>query len=300
MTISTDFTASLLSLLFFVVAAYVCYVFMLQLEEHDDDPLGSGGQKKGRFKGKGIFLKLFGPLVVVLAEIVALVPLGKKREVLKAKLVAAGSPGGLSVDEYNAARIIGIVLALGAGVFIDGELDVTPMFTIILSLLGFLYPDIWLSGAVQKRRRRIFRDLPDTLDTLRLSVDAGLDLSSAMKVVVEKGRKGPLLHELEQVEREISLGRTRKEAFKNFSDRIGMAEVNSFVLALIQADQLGASVGPVLKVQADMARTKRWQVAEEIVNKMPMKMLGPLVLFIFPASFIVLFTPLLIQWMQSD
>lgn len=85
------------------------------------------------------------------------------------------------------------------------------------------------------------------LDILRLSTDAGLDLNSAMTVVVEKSRPGPLLDELEQVEREISLGRTRKEAFRNFADRLAMTEINAFVLALTQAEQLGASVGPVLK-----------------------------------------------------
>jgi tight adherence protein C len=78
-----------------------------------------------------------------------------------------------------------------------------------------------------------------------------------------------------------------------------MTEINAFVLALLQAEQLGASVGPVLKAQGEMARTRRWQLAEVLVNKMPMKMLGPLVVFIFPSSFIILFTPLLIQWFNS-
>jgi tight adherence protein C len=78
-----------------------------------------------------------------------------------------------------------------------------------------------------------------------------------------------------------------------------MTEINAFVLALIQADQLGASVGPILRVQADVSRTRRWQAAEVVVNKMPMKMLAPLIVFIFPASFIILFAPLLIQYMQS-
>jgi len=131
-------------------------------------------------------------------------------------------------------------------------------------------------------------------------VDAGLDLSSALRVVCEQGKKGPLLDEFEDVEREISLGRTRKEALRNFADRVAMTEINSFVVALIQADQLGASIGPILKIQGEIARTRRWQLAETLVNKMPMKMLGPLVVFIFPASFINLFTPLVIQWMQSD
>ena len=137
------------------------------------------------------------------------------------------------------------------------------------------------------------------LDTLRLAIDAGLDLSSAMKVVVEKGLRSPLIEELEDVEREMSLGRTRREALKSFADRVGMTEITALVLALVQADQLGASIGPILQVQADMSRQRRWQLAETLVNKMPLKMMAPLVILIFPASFIILFTPIVIQWLQS-
>ena len=91
----------------------------------------------------------------------------------------------------------------------------------------------------------------------------------------------------------------RQEALREFAERISMSEINAFVLALIQADQLGASIAPVLRAQSEMARKRRWQLAEELVNKLPMKMLGPLVVFIFPASFIILFTPLLIQYLQE-
>ena len=186
-----------------------------------------------------------------------------------------------------------------AGLFLDDGLGSFPFVTVLFFGLGIFYPDIWLSGFIQKRRRRIFRDLPDMLDMLRLAIEAGLDFGSAMKVVVEKGRKGPLLEELEKVERDMSLGRTRAESFRGFADRLQMTEINAFVLALIQADQLGASIAPILKVQSEVGRQRRWQVAEVIVNKLPMKMLGPLITFIFPASFIILFTPLAIQYMQS-
>jgi tight adherence protein C len=259
--------------------------------------LEAGGRRR---EFKHWFLRIFGGLIVQLGGLISALPLGESRERLRKKLIQSGSPGGLSVDEFHAARIVAIVLLFLCGSYMDIELDTSPLCGIGLGALGLVYPDIWLGGEIQKRRRRIFRDLPDMLDLLRLSVDAGMDLSSAMKIVVERGRKGPMLDELEKVEREMSLGRTRKESLRNFADRLMMPEINSFVLALIQADALGASIGPILKVQGEMARTRRWQQAEVLVNKMPMKMLGPLVLFIFPASFIVLFTPLIIQWMQSE
>lgn len=265
----------------------------------DDKVEGPGGIYRKRER-KGIFLKLFFPLIVSLGQVFAVLPLGATREKLKIRLIQAGSPGGLSADEYYATRMISLVLIGLAGWYFDSELKTQPIFMLVGVLLGWFYPDIWLKGRIELRQRQIFRDLPDLLDTLRLAVDAGLDLGSAMKVVVEKGKKGALLEELELVEREMTLGRTRKEAFKNFADRISMTEINAFVLALMQADQLGASVGPILRVQSQVARTRRWQLAEALVNKMPMKMLGPLVVFIFPASFIILFTPLVIQWMQSE
>jgi len=282
----------------FAFAIILFFVFG-QSEEDILEADTAGTQRVMKMKRKSLFLKIFGGIIAAFGKIIATLPLAHAREKTLKKLQQAGFPGGLNVDEFYASRIVGVVLAFFAGMYIDSELDVSPMFAIVLGFLGLLYPNIWLNGVIQKRRRRIFRDLPDTLDILRLATDAGLDLNSAMKVVIERGREGPLLNELDLVEREIALGRTRREAFRNFADRIAMTEINAFVLALLQAEQLGASVGPVLKAQGEMARTRRWQLAEVLVNKMPMKMLGPLVVFIFPSSFIILFTPLLIQWFNS-
>ena len=284
-----------------VLFAFSIILFFYFFQEEEESLLldAAGTQRIQKMKKKSLFLKFFGGIIAALGKVIATMPLGSSREKAQKKLQQAGFPGGLSVDEFFASRIVGVVLAVLAGIYIDSELAVSPMFMLVLGFLGLLYPNIWVSGVIQKRRRRIFRDLPDTLDILRLATDAGLDLNSAMKVVIERGREGPLLQELDQVEREIALGRTRREAFRNFADRIAMTEINAFVLALLQAEQLGASVGPVLKAQGEMARTRRWQLAEVLVNKMPMKMLGPLVVFIFPSSFIILFTPLLIQWFNQ-
>lgn len=244
-------------------------------------------------------LSILLPLIKFFGNIMSSLPLSKSREKLKIKLLQAGSPGGLTPDEFMGARFVSAIIGAAVGFFVDDTIDFFPIITGGLALLGYVYPDIYVNGLVQKRRRRVFRDMPDLLDTLRLAVDAGLDLGSALGVCVEKGRRGPLLDELEKVERDIRLGRTRKEAFRAFADRLQMTEINAFVIALVQADQLGASVGPILKIQAEVARTRRWQAAEVLVNKMPMKMLAPLVALIFPASFIILFTPLIIQYLQS-
>ncbi len=296
MELPVTFPAWLLSLL---LGSVVMVVILLAFPDPNAIDDGSDPRLAARKESKSILFKIFLPLIVLIAQFIALLPLGSRRQKTELKLTQAGRPGGLTADEYDASRVLAIFFAVLAGMFFDSELDLTPICTLALGALGFMYPDIWLKDAIANRRRQIFRDLPDILDTLRLAVDAGFDLSSALAVVVERGRRGPLLDELELVAREVSLGRTRQQAFKNFADRIAMAEINAFVVAINQADQLGASIGPVLKAQSEMSRTRRWQLAEALVNKIPMKMLAPLIIFIFPSSFIILFTPLLIQWMQS-
>ena len=247
-----------------------------------------------------ILLRLFGGTIRALGELFSLLPIENARRKTETRLLQAGTPGGFSADQYFGTRVIAAVVATLIGMYFDFEFGFSLAFTILFFILGSVYPDIWLSGVVEKRQRRIFRDLPDALDTLRLAVDAGLDLGSALHVVVAQGRQGPLVSELKLVDREMAVGVTRRDALSNMATRIGMTDINAFVIALNQADQLGASIGPLLKVQAETARTRRWQLAETLVNKMPMKMLGPLVLLVFPSSFIILFTPLIIQYMQAN
>lgn len=299
MTINVDSIAWLSSLVIALSAFYLMWVLSSGTEEIS---VGSDASVlvKARFTNKHWFLRLFGSLIVALAVPISALPLAKKREQLRIRLIQAGEPGGLSADEFWAARIIALVFFMLAGMYFDFDLGSTPFITTVLAFLGFFYPNIWLTGYIAKRRRKVFRELPDLLDLLRLAVEAGLDFGSALKVVVERSRSGPLLEELDKVERDMALGRTRQQALRDFAERVAMSEINSFVLALIQADQLGASIGTVLKVQSDMARKRRWQLAETMVNKLPMKLLGPLVVFIFPASFIILFTPLVIRYMQGE
>ena len=292
----TELLSFLLALLSGLTAAYGVFAFWPDQSAVDIE-LGVNARSVGR---EGVLWRVFDVPIATISTVISTFPLGNYRERLGKMLVQGGLLGKLSVDEFLATSVIGGLIGLFVGVFFDVELSMSPIFLFLFTILGIFYPRIWLDGAIKKRRRRIFRDLPDTLDILRLAVEAGLDLGSALKVVVEQGKSGPLLDELEKVERDITLGRSRQEALKNFAARVGMTEVNAFVVALVQADQLGASIGPILKVQGEVTRTRRWQLAEEFVNKLPMKMLGPLVLFIFPASFIVLFTPLVIQYMQSE
>ena len=162
-------------------------------------------------------------------------------------------------------------------------------------IFGFAYPMMKLTSTGQQRQLRIFRDMPYVLDLLTLSTEAGQDFSSAMQMVVEKGPSGPLVDEFRIAQQSVTLGTARADALRAMADRIDLAELTSFVLALIQAEQLGAGIGKVLRVMGDQMRVKRWNLAEETAGKVPVKLMAPLVICIFPASFIILFTPIYLR-----
>ncbi|MEE9367909.1 MAG: type II secretion system F family protein [Pontiella sp.] len=168
------------------------------------------------------------------------------------------------------------------------------IFSIILVLFGFI-PDSWLKKSVKQRHRSIERALPFVLDLLTLSVESGLDFMSGIQRIIQHREIDPLGEELVRVFREIQVGRTRKEALRNMAIRVNHHDIRSVSNALIQADELGTGIGHALRVQADQIRTKRFQRAEKLGNEAPVKLLFPLTAFIFPAVFLVLLGPIILQ-----
>ena len=168
------------------------------------------------------------------------------------------------------------------------------MGLMVMGGIGFLIPRMWLKSVVRSRQRLILRALPDALDLVTTCVEAGLGLDGSLSRVAEQ-MKGPLAEELAQTLSEISMGRLRREALADLGTRTDVHELISFVNAVIQAEQLGVSVAQVLKVQSDQMRTRRRQKAEQQAHEAAVKMIFPLVLFIFPALFTVIFTPLIIR-----
>jgi tight adherence protein C len=155
---------------------------------------------------------------------------------------------------------------------------------------------IWLRDQVSKRHFKITRELPYNLDLLTLSVEAGLDFQAAVDTVVKKGRQGPLSGEFALMLREMRMGKTRQEALRAMSDRVGLPALTQFVGALIQADRMGTSLGKVLRIQSTQLRVERTQRAEKLANEAPVKMLFPLIACIFPTVFLVLFGPIVFQF----
>jgi len=169
---------------------------------------------------------------------------------------------------------------------------------IVLGGIGFLIPWMWLKSAVRSRQRVIVRALPDALDLVTTCVEAGLGLDAALGRVAEQ-MKGPLAQELSQTLSEISMGRLRREALSDLGARTDVQELIAFVNSVIQAEQLGVSIAQVLKVQSDQMRTRRRQKAEQLAHEAAIKMIFPLVLFIFPAFMVVILGPAVINISQQ-
>ncbi len=217
---------------------------------------------------------------------------------LDEKLIRAGRPGGLSALEFIAIRwfltllggVLTTLLTWGQGMSVGKGL----YMGILVGFLFYLYLHIWLNSRVRARQKAILRALPDALDLLTIAVDAGLGFDAALAKVAHRW-ENPLTEEFRRVLAELRMGVPRAEALRRMAYRTGVPELASFVAILIQSERLGASITRVLHAQADAMRTRRRQRAEEEAHKAPIKMMIPLVLFVFPALFIVIIGPALPQ-----
>jgi len=217
------------------------------------------------------------------------------------QLIYAGEPmtmqGFLTmlVVAAGASMGLGLLLVVVAGV------GLTPMSLGIVAALGavgFFMPFYLVRSRARQRQNAIIKSLPDAFDLITTCVEAGLGLDAALARVAEKV-EGPFAQELNRALRDVSLGKSRREALKELGDRTGVLDLIQFVNAVIQAEAMGSSIGQVLRVQADTLRVRRRQRAEQAAYKAPVKMLFPLVLCIFPTLFIVILGPAVITIIQD-
>lgn len=227
---------------------------------------------------------------------------GNYRDRMHQQLVRGGLSGQFRAEEIISLQAVGglvggvlglLVVATGA---IGGGMGL--LAALVLPIAGVQLPKSWVDRKVEERAESIKRDLPDTLDLLAISVEAGMGFEGALGVVCENF-KSPLADEFARTLREMELGLPRREALQNMKRRTEVPELSNFVLTLTQADALGMPVGRVLKTVAEEMRNKRRQWAREKAAKLPVKILFPLVLFIFPALFVVLMGPSASQIMDS-
>ena len=172
------------------------------------------------------------------------------------------------------------------------------LLAIVSAVASYLMPQFLLSKKITERQQEIQQTLPDVLDLLTVSVEAGLGFDSALVKVVDK-IKGPISEEFERLLQEIRMGKPRRDAMRDLGNRTNVEDLANFITAIVQADKLGVSIGKVLRVQSNQIRLKRKQRAEEAAMKAPIKMLLPLVFFIFPTIFIILLGPAVIKVINS-
>ena len=194
-----------------------------------------------------------------------------------------------AVQKYD-----GLLVAAGFEGLLSGR-----EFVALKLMLLWVIPDLWLYRALKRRHLSIQRSLPFVLDVLTLSVEAGMDFISALQRNCKLRKLDPLNEELLRMTKEIQLGSSRKEALKAMSDRVRQGDLKAVAFALIQADELGVSIGSILRIQSDQLRSIRFDRAEKLAAQAPVKMLGPLMLCIFPAVFIILLGPILSQTLKG-
>ncbi len=216
---------------------------------------------------------------------------------IEKQLVMAGNP--MTVNAYAVFWMLSVGLMAGLMLFsvllVWGTVGIEQAVLVLMfGVVGWVLPGTWLKGRVRRRQKEVLRSLPDALDLVTTCVQAGLGLDAALARVAEK-TSGPLADELARMLREVAMGKLRREALTEMAERINVEDLTSFVNGVIQAEQLGVGIVQVLRVQADQMRTRRRQRVEQMAHEAPIKMIFPLVLFIFPAFMLVILGPAVIR-----
>lgn len=246
---------------------------------------------------KPLAQRTVGPMVIRVGNFLKrFTPVGYL-EKKQRKLMLAGYPGNLDAPAFVVIKLLTTAVGLvGAFFLVDygGDTFQQAVLFVFPIVAGFFGPDAWLERKVDERRQAMLRALPDVLDLLVISVEAGLGFDSALARVVGTV-PGPLSEEFFRMLQETRVGVSRRDAMRHLMERTDLDELRSFLLAMIQAEAFGVTIARVLRVQADEMRVKRRQRAQEKAFAAPVKLVFPLVFCIFPALFIVLLGPAAIQ-----
>jgi tight adherence protein C len=248
--------------------------------------------------------RILRPLILTWTRRIARFTPKQNVERLRIALLEAGSPRGIGVVEFMGLRGVMALLLGGVSLFLVIFTGSTlrpiqvlgvgipgiVLFPGPLALLGYTIPGIWLNQKISRRKKEIQKSLPDAIDLLTISVEAGLGFDPALQRVAEKW-DNELTREFRRLLQDMRIGKQRREALREVSIRCGVDDLRVFISSIIQADQLGVSITQVLRVQSQQMRIKRRQRAEELAQKAPIKMLFPMVFLIFPAMYVIILGP---------
>jgi tight adherence protein C len=246
--------------------------------------------------------RVIKPMLRTIANLFTRLAPQRNIENIQHKLDLAGNPYGWSPAEFTGLRLISMLIS--GGLFLGLMLATHAawrnlvLVTAVAGALGYFLPTIWLTLRIRNRQAKILRALPDALDLLTISVEAGLGFDAALSRVTEKWTN-ELTEAFARVLVEIQMGKLRREALRSMAERAEVPELTSFVAAIIQADQLGVSLARVLRIQSEQMRIRRRQRAEELAHQAPIKMMFPLVFLVFPALLVILLGPAIPQLMTA-
>lgn len=287
----TVFLASLLGAAAAPLFVYALWMLLVQARR-DDDPIYRDEPPR-RFK----VLWLLVLAVANLSNLLLREPLALK---IDARLKKGGVNYALTPQQFFSAQFV--YAALGAVLFM--ALGRPMNFSMLGCLLlgagaGFAYPQLWLMEQIKRRQWALLKALPFFLDVVTLGVESGLNLAGAIHKAVEKTRPGPLTYEMNCVMRDVRAGRARVDALRDMAARLNTPPISSLVSAMVQGELSGSSLGPILRAQSEQRRTERFQRAEKMAMEAPVKMLAPLVIFIFPCTFVVIGFPIVVKFLSS-
>ena len=245
---------------------------------------------------EGLSERVIAPLTDVLSKWALKINPRTSKDSVGRRLMAAGVGYKISPTGFLALKALLALLGCGVGAMLGASKGFSGLIlgALMAGALGFLGPDYALTLKARGRKEKVRADLPDALDLLAVSVEAGLGFDASLAKLGEH-MEGPLADEFGLTLSEMRIGESRSEALKRMSERVDAPELSAFTRAIIQADQLGTTLGRILRVQAADARLRRQAAAEERAMKAPIKMLFPTVLFIFPAMFLVILGPAILN-----
>ena len=282
------------------------FAFMLMKVILPDQALLAAQQRLGvesavrQYRHK--ILELLAPFYRLLVPRIQQMKMPDYRQQMKVKFIAAGISDQFDADEFVALKIASGLIGIFFLVFasINMGFSVGPAGILMSAIVGFYVPDFAVWDTKNRRQKAVLRELPNFMDLLTLSVEAGLDFMAAISRVVSFAKDGPLKEEFNQMMKELQLGVVRADALRNLADRVQLTELSSFATILIQADQMGASIGPVLRSQSDLLRRSRFQRAEREGAKAAQKLLIPLIFCILPAVFLVIMGPMICNLLYKE
>jgi tight adherence protein C len=266
----------------------------LRGERIDYELLNSSNQVESRKS------RLLAPMASSMGSVLQRLLPGQFVAGIKMRLIQAGEPTTLQGYLMGYAVCVATMGSLAVLLIVTGSFSglIAPVVSGGCLVLGVMMPKIWLDNRVRMRQKIILKSLPDAFDLITTCVEAGLGLEAALARVAEKV-KGPFGEELILMLHEVALGKLRRDALREVAQRTGVPDLTSFINAVVQAETMGTSIAAVLRVQADQMRIKRRQRAEQEAQAAPIKMMFPLVLFIFPTMFIVILGPAAISIYQQ-